>query len=192
MATAVDSQFNTQVVANWCRDRWGRRVWAVRGIAGEGKPIWPTKPGKRSKTRLPFFNVGVDTAKETVYARLRVADASAPGYCYFNMGYDEDYFTQLTSEEVRTTYKKGMPIRSWHLKPGQKRNEALDCRAYSLAALEGLKMMGLRLRSSTPPQKEPTPEEEQQPAEAPASKVVSKKKRAAPARGRRVVRPRRR
>ena len=145
-ATCVDSQFLTQHVANWCRDRWGRRVWAIRGVAGEGKPIWPLKPGKRSKTRLPFFNVGVDSVKEVVYARLRVMNPEQPGYCWFNMSYDADHFDQLTSEEIRTTFKKGMPVRAWHLKPGKARNEALDIRGYAMAALEGLRMMGLKLR----------------------------------------------
>lgn len=144
-AAAVDSQYLTQTVANFCRDRWGRRVWAIRGVSGEGKPIWPKKAGKREKTRLPFFNVGVDSAKEVVYARLRVTDPAQAGYCWFNMAYDADHFDQMTSEEVRIKYTRGMPVREWHLKAGKLRNEALDIRAYALAALEGLKLMGLRI-----------------------------------------------
>lgn len=185
MAAAVDSQYNTQAVASWCRDRWGRRVWAIRGVAGEGKPIWPTKPGKRNKTRLPFFNVGVDTAKEVVYARLRVQDPSAAGYCWFNKSYDEAHFDQLTAEVVKITYKKGMPVRSWHLKAGKKRNEALDCRAYALAAYEGLRMMGLRLKPvpDKPVEKEKPVEVAQDasqveaPATPPPPQVVRKAKR---------------
>jgi phage terminase large subunit GpA-like protein len=148
MATAVDSQYLTQTVATYCRDRWGRRVWAIRGVPGPGKPIWPTKAGKRNKTKLPFFNVGVDAAKEVVYARLGVTDPNANGFCWFNMSYDEDHFDQLTSEEVRTVKRRGMPVRVWEKIPGRRRNEGLDVRVYALAALEGLKMMGLKIAGS--------------------------------------------
>jgi phage terminase large subunit GpA-like protein len=69
-----------------------------------------------------------------------------PGYSHFNKSYDDDYFDQLTSEEVVTSYKKGQPVRAWRLKEGKKRNEALDMRVYALSAFEGLRLMGFRLR----------------------------------------------
>jgi len=172
-AACIDSQYLTQTVANFCRDRWGRRVWAIRGVAGEGKPIWPKKPGKREKTRLPFWNVGVDSAKEVVYARLRVTEPTAAGYCNFNLSYDVNHFDQLTSEEVSTSYKRGMPVRAWQLKPGHVRNEALDMRAYALAALEGLKLMGLKLETKAEkaapkkPKAAPAPAAEAPPAPPP-------------------------
>lgn len=172
-ATCVDSQYLTQHVASWCRDRWGRRVWAIRGVAGEGKPIWPLKPGKRSKTRLPFFNVGVDSVKEVVYARLRVLEPSHPGYCWFNMSYNADHFDQLTSEEIRTRPRKGIPVREWHLRPGKSRNEALDIRGYALAALEGLRMMGLKMRAGKEDGDAVAPKPLPRPKNAPVARPVA-------------------
>lgn len=147
-AVAVDSNYLTQTVQSWCSERWGRRVWAVRGVPGRGKPIWPKRPGKRSKTNLPFFNVGADSAKDTIYARLNNLEPNTPGYCHFNMTYDDDYFDQLTAEEAIDGFAKGMPTREWRLRPGKRRNEALDIRVYALAALEGLRTMGFRLREA--------------------------------------------
>lgn len=62
------------------------------------------------------------------------------------MSYDENHFVQLTAEEAKTSYSKGRKIRYYALRPGRKRNEALDIFGYSLAALEGLKLSGLDLR----------------------------------------------
>jgi phage terminase large subunit GpA-like protein len=57
-----------------------------------------------------------------------------PGYCHFPMAYQQEFFNQLPSEEVRTRYVRGHPVRYW-FKPSGKRNEALDRRVYALAAL---------------------------------------------------------
>jgi phage terminase large subunit GpA-like protein len=69
---------------------------------------------------------------------------SGPGYCHFPMIRDAEYFKQLTAEAVVTRFHKGRPIREWK-KRDSDRNEALDCRVYALAALQGLISMGLRL-----------------------------------------------
>lgn len=145
-ACCVDSGYLTQQVGKFCQERWNRRIWAVKGMAGEGRPIIKKAPGKLRKTNLDFFLVGTDTVKDVIYNRLRVEDPQAPGYCHFNMDYDENHFVQLTAEEAKTSFVKGRKIRYYALRPGRKRNEALDIFGYSLAALECMRLQGLDLR----------------------------------------------
>ncbi len=145
-ACCIDSGYLTQEVGKFCRERWNRRVWAIKGMPGEGRPILKRAPGKIKKLNLEFFLVGVDTVKDVIYSRLKLDDPGAPGYCHFNMSYDEAHFLQLTAEEAKVSYVKGRKIRFYALRPGRKRNEALDIFGYALAALEGLKLSGLNLR----------------------------------------------
>ncbi|MBF0188967.1 MAG: phage terminase large subunit family protein, partial [Magnetococcales bacterium] len=127
----------------FCRARQGRRVWAIKGKGGMGVPIWPRRPSRSNKGRVPLFLVGVDAAKEALYARLRLSEPG-PGFCHFPMERDAEFFKQLTAEKVMTRYHKGRPIREWK-KRDSDRNEALDCRVYAMTALQGLVAMGLRL-----------------------------------------------
>ena len=144
-ACCVDSGYLTQMVGKFCQERWNRRVWAVKGVAGEGKPILKKAPGKLKKTALDFFMVGSDTVKDVIYRRLKIDDPMAPGYCHFNMEYDENHFRQLTAEEKKISYKNGRKTAYYALRPGRRRNEALDIFGYAMAALEALKLHGLDL-----------------------------------------------
>ena len=121
---------HTQAVYNFVRPREGRRIFAVKGVGGEGKPI-VARPTKNNIGRIKLFPVGVDSAKELVYSRLRINEAG-PGYCHFPLHYDAEYFRQLTAEQLVTRYHKGFQRREWRkIRP---RNEALDCRVYAVAA----------------------------------------------------------
>lgn len=84
-------------------------------------------------SKVHLFLVGTDAAKQSIYGRLKVEE-SGPGYMHFPESYNTEYFRQLTSE--RLVFRKGKRV--WELIAG-KRNESLDCRVYSLAALEILK-----------------------------------------------------
>ncbi len=135
-ATAVDSGgHHTQQVYSYCKTRQFRRVFAIKGMAGEGKPIVSAPSKKRYgavKRPVPLFTVGVDSAKLNLYANLRLSEPG-PGYCHFPQVYQEEYFLQLTAERLVTKYKKGFPYRVWEAK--RARNEALDIRVYAMAAL---------------------------------------------------------
>jgi phage terminase large subunit GpA-like protein len=85
---------------------------------------------------VPLFIIGTDTAKDSVYARLRLPNPG-PGFCHFPKDRDEAYFKGLTSERVVTKYVKGFPVREW-VKPSNARNEPLDCRVYAYSALASL------------------------------------------------------
>lgn len=130
-SSCVDSGGHyTQQVYNYCKTRAGRRIFAIKGIGGEGKPI-VGRPSKNNIGKINLFPVGTDTAKELIFARLKIRDFG-PGYCHFSNQNSEEYFRMLTSEKKVTRYFKGRPRREW-IKVRQ-RNEALDCRVYATAA----------------------------------------------------------
>lgn len=139
-AAAVDSGgHHAEAVLRFCRERFRRRVYAIKGMAGQGKPIWPMRASK-TKTRDSVFMVGVDTAKDTVYARFKIEPGNA-GACHLPddpaTGYDDDWMEQATSEQRMTRYREGRPYTVWVLPKGR-RNEALDCRVYATAAMKAV------------------------------------------------------
>jgi phage terminase large subunit GpA-like protein len=80
-----------------------------------------------------LFEGGTDTAKTTIYGRLKLAEPG-PGYLHFSMAYEREHFEQLTAEKQVTTFRKGFRLVEWVKEPN-KRNEALDVTVTSLAAL---------------------------------------------------------
>jgi len=134
-ATCVDSGgHHTRAVYNYAKTRAGHRVYAIKGVGGEGKPIIG-RASRNNVGKVPLYAVGVDTAKELHYSRLRI-DEPGPGYCHFQAKRDDEYFKQLTAEKMITTYHKGYPKRAWT--KTRTRNEALDVRVYAIAAFHVL------------------------------------------------------
>jgi phage terminase large subunit GpA-like protein len=130
----------SQVYA-FAKARRGRRIFACKGIAGK-RPIW-SGHATRSKMNDPLWLIGVDSAKDAIYGRLKIAPPEAglrkPGFIHFpaNENFGPDYFEQLTSE-VRVTRKRmGQPYTVWDL-PDGKRNEALDTFVGALAVRRSL------------------------------------------------------
>jgi phage terminase large subunit GpA-like protein len=143
-AICVDAGYNTHVVAAWCGQRFTRKVWATVGRAGR-HPIWPRKPGRSKQARSPIFTVGVDSVKENIYARLKIA-TPGPGYMHFSKPHnDAGYFEQLTSEIRIPDYTGPIPKFVWQKKRAGARNEVLDCRGLAYAAVSGLQAGSLRL-----------------------------------------------
>ncbi|MGC9420940.1 MAG: terminase gpA endonuclease subunit, partial [Rhodovulum sp.] len=144
-AAAIDTGgHHTKMAYEFCRTRLARRIWAIKGRGGPGIPVWPRRPTRTNKGKIPLFIVGVDAVKDAVYARLRLTEPG-PGAIHFPRRLDADYFRQLTAERVVTRFERGRPIRSWQPKRDGERNEALDTLVYAHAALHGLISMGLRL-----------------------------------------------
>ena len=76
--------------------------------------------------------------KEELYRWLRLerpteesGEAFPPGYTHFSR-YGEEYFKQLTAEQLVTRVVKGYKRPEWQ--KTRERNEALDCRVYARAA----------------------------------------------------------
>ena len=138
---------HTQAVYKFCKPRLGRRIFAIKGIGGEGKPLINGRPSTNNNLKCKLWSIGVDTAKEIVYSRLKIKEQGA-GYCHFPKHYTDEYFKQLTAEKVVKKYHKGFHRREWiKVRP---RNEALDCRVYALAALNimGISVNMLKQRSA--------------------------------------------
>lgn len=138
---------HTQAVYKFCKPRLGRRIFAIKGIGGEGKPLINGRPSTNNNLKCKLWSIGVDTAKEIVYSRLKIKEPGA-GYCHFPKHYTDEYFKQLTAEKVVKKYHKGFHRREWiKVRP---RNEALDCRVYALAALNimGISVNMLKQRSA--------------------------------------------
>jgi len=138
--TCVDSGFHQPIVQGFCNERQRRsaspKMYPIKGAAGQ-RPIWPRMHSK-AKDNRPLWVIGVDAAKEALYARLKITEPG-PGFCHFPISdqYDAGYFEQLTAETCRVRYSKGFAHREWVKKPGT-RNEALDARCYAYAALQSL------------------------------------------------------
>jgi phage terminase large subunit GpA-like protein len=124
---------HTQAVYKFCRARFKRRVYAIKGMAGAGRLVWPRAPS-RGKGGAPVYVIGVDAAKDEVFANLKVTNPSAAGYCHLPAGREDWWYGGLTSEAVFEKHVKGIPTREYRRRPGF-RNEPLDCRVYAYAAL---------------------------------------------------------
>ncbi len=130
-STCVDSGgHHTRAVYSYAKTRAAHRVFAIKGVGGEGKPI-VGRPSKNNIGKVPLYAIGVDTAKEVHYSRLRIEEPG-PGYCHFPASRDDEYFRQLTAEKQVIKYHKGFPSRVWV--KHRTRNEALDVRVYAIAA----------------------------------------------------------
>lgn len=129
---------NTQAVYQYVKAHRGERVFAIRGVGGEGKPFVGGAnrklSGKRGIRPVDVYNVGVDSIKSLIYNRLTLEKAGA-GYSHFPIGRHEEYFRQLLAERQKTVIdKRGRLKVVWVVLSGR-RNEALDCRVYAFAAL---------------------------------------------------------
>ena len=130
---AIDSGgHHSEQVYRFCKARVGRRIFAVRGGSERGKPV-VGRPTVNNRYRAKLFTLCVDTAKETVYSRLRIGNPG-PGYCHMPEWIDNEYVLQLTAEKALWKWTKGRgTVREW-IKT-RERNEALDLEVYCLSAL---------------------------------------------------------
>lgn len=146
MATAIDSGgHHTQEVYNFCRVNAWRRVIAIKGQSQAGKAVIG-KPsdvdvsyrGVKLRRGAKVWPVGADTAKQVLYGRLRLSQ-HGHGYVHLPDWLPAEEYEQLTAERLVTKYHKGRPRLEW-IKPAGRRNEALDCAVYALAAAHMLGM----------------------------------------------------
>lgn len=137
ISAAIDTGgHHTQEVYDFARRR-SPHVIAIKGQSQTGKPIVGrpsaqdvTWQGKTIKNGVQLWPVGSDTAKSTIYSRLKIA--AGPGAYHWPVGCPEDYFVQLTAEKLVTRFVRGYPKQEWTLTGP--RNEALDCEVYAYAA----------------------------------------------------------
>lgn len=115
----------------WC--------YALIGQSGEHRRFidTPRDRGRRLRGKRKSAHVepiGVDVAKEYLFARLKYRDPRAAQYIHFpnEPAFDREYFAQLAGEKKVSGMANGVRISRW-VKTRQ-RNEALDCLVYAWAA----------------------------------------------------------
>lgn len=122
------------------RPRFTRRFYAMKGASSKWAPAWAK--GRREE-RITLFLIGTNRMKNYIYNRATIA-TPGPGFMHFakneELGYDEEWFKQLLSEDSHTEYAQGVQMTIFEMPttPGEgqsARNEALDKRVYAQAAL---------------------------------------------------------
>lgn len=118
----------------YVKKRERERVYATKGSNQAGHPL-VGRPTRSNYGHVNLFAVGTDTGKDTLFSRLKL-DTYGPGYCHHPVAatYDEEYFAQLTSEEKRSKYDKGV-LQGTYYKKIRARNEALDLKILNMVAL---------------------------------------------------------
>lgn len=149
-ACGIDSGHQTKMVYEFCARTRGR-IFCLKGVAGE-KPI-ASPPAHGSKAPIALYTVGVDAAKDVLFARL--ANPQTPARLHFSMECTEEFFLQLTAEKAVLKKRRGFDYREWvKIRP---RNEALDLYVYSLATLYILNPVWPALAKPKTVEKKPDP-----------------------------------
>ena len=127
-AVAIDAGDGTtmQAVIGFCGPRLRRKVLAIKGAPGS-RPLIERASGK-TKAGARLWIVGVDTAKQQLFARL-----ARPDLVRLSADLPRVWHEQAASERAVVRYRRGQPVRSFERIPGR-RAEALDCMVYALAA----------------------------------------------------------
>lgn len=123
-AAVIDSGNWADAIYAFTRPRTSRRIVASKGVPGFHRPAlgW----GNSRKTKLAL--IGVDGLKLAIHQRLTHGDTLT-----ISDQFGQDYLDQLAAERLVTKFTRGHPIRQWEQISGR-RNEALDCLTYALAA----------------------------------------------------------
>lgn len=135
----------TMQVRQRCNSRQARKVFDIKGIPGEDRPL--ISPPKKMRILSPDgayigacwqYQIGVDSGKEIIMDNLKVQTVGSR-YCHFPKrdDYGAAYFNGLLSETKVYDPNKTHPWQ-WKKIPGHERNEPLDCRNYALAAFKAL------------------------------------------------------
>ena len=64
--------------------------------------------GRTIKRGVRLYSINVNKIKSQIFSYLKQEDEEAHGYMHFPVGYNEDYFKQLTAEtRIKTKDKNG-------------------------------------------------------------------------------------
>jgi phage terminase large subunit GpA-like protein len=137
-ATAVDTGGHyTHEAYQYVRSNPAKRVIAIKGKSTPGGPILAGRPshvdvnwrGKVIKKGVKLWSVATDTAKHTLFARLKSDQDQTEDQrlIHFSEQLDDDYYKGLTAEAFDPEKNK------WVLRRGR-RNEPIDTWVYGTAA----------------------------------------------------------
>ncbi len=188
-ATGVDTGHHTESCYAYCKARYNRRVFAMKGSSTPGAPMAPRKATTNNKGRVRLFLIGTMAAKDLIYGRLKIA-MPGPGYYHFHEAATDNYFAELTAETLQKTQINGRWHRRYEL-PRGKDNHRLDCEVYALTALYISGYSRAHLGRGLPDQTAepgalipaPAPVEEPTPLPEPLRMALTKQRTTAPRRG---------
>lgn len=139
-AVCIDSKYRPDFVRAYTRTRAGRRIYAVVGSTVLGKPI-VSAPTKDRKAGCMVYEIGTHEAKSLIYQRAGLdrmdgSEETPPGFMHFpkGFGYAARFFRQLLCEDVELKKANDGDWYQFFSNPNRLRNEALDVRAYAMAA----------------------------------------------------------
>lgn len=156
----IDTGHHSEAVYEFCKksrtSRWLHRedraprlfYWAIKGGSVPAQPIAPKKASRVGRWNVQLRTIGVNAAKDTVFAALKLGWnkegkwVGGPGSYHWpeKAPYDDDYFAQVASERRKPGYdKRGYSVFRWELIREGIRNEAWDNLIYNFAALRCLK-----------------------------------------------------
>lgn len=121
------------------------RIFSSRGDSNKIRAAnFVIKRNVDKRVGATYFILNTEMAKEEMLTRLLIG-RPGPGYCHYPqspdgaplLGYDETYFSGLTSEsKVERLNKSGYKVREWRKDNTRAENEPVDCRVYARCALE--------------------------------------------------------
>lgn len=131
----IDIGYRTDIVSKFVKR--SRRYLAHKGSNTRGLPLVPRRPSKTRRYKVPFYELGTDTGKDTLMSWLGV-ESPGPRHCHFPQSYDFEYFRMLCAERPRRekNRKTGKMETVWALREGFQRNESLDIRVGNMAVRE--------------------------------------------------------
>jgi len=135
----IDSSFKPEVVYEFCQG--SNSIHPVQGADRiDGKMLF-REYALKNYGGLLRYDLSVGMYKDQLYQRLSVRPESdgfcPPGFQAFPSDYPDSYFDQLTSEEKISIKRSGQIVGYRYAKKSAgRRNEALDCRVYCMAALD--------------------------------------------------------
>lgn len=149
-AVAVDSggdKGRTAKVMEFCRKRIGRRVYAIKGVAGP-RPIW--SPAMKVKGAGKLFIVGHDQTKAAVLEMLArepylESGERNPNAIRLSEELPENWYDQATGEVRRIKYIGNRAKYTFEPKTRGQRVEALDCLCYGYAVRHSVTVRGVNL-----------------------------------------------
>ncbi|MGL4369773.1 MAG: terminase gpA endonuclease subunit, partial [Spirochaetota bacterium] len=138
--TIIDTSYQpSPIVYEFIKQRQSRNIMGIKGSSIATKPLIPPRASRRNKGKINLYEIGVNTGKDLLRARLQLAPTYEgdrnPGFIHFPLRFGQSFFQQLTAEKKILKYKKGRPYYEW-VNVGKHRNEALDIEVYSIAALK--------------------------------------------------------
>lgn len=167
--TGIDSGYETQTVYDFVRRFPPNKVIATKGfdhlqvMVGMPNAVDVVVSGRKIRRGLKVWPIGSSLIKTEIYANLRLdrptdtelaAHGFPPGFIHHPQ-YGEDFFKQLTAEQIMSRIVKG--YRKFEWTKVYERNEALDTMviARACAAVVGLDRMAAQSRINDASEKQP-------------------------------------